>query len=95
MENWIFIITFAADALIYIVMATVTTIQRPAEITINVSDLSVAKDISRLLKRVSGITNIRVKKSKTEVELALEEAHKGKVKQWNSVDDYFKSILSE
>ena len=54
-----------------------------------------AKDISRLLKRVSGITNIRVKKSKTEVELALEEAHKGKVKQWNSVDDYFKSILSE
>ena len=85
-----FIVTFAVDSLIYKVMATVTTIQRPAEITINVSDLSVAKDISRLLKRVSGITKIRVKKSKTEVELALEEAHKGKVKQWNSVDDYFK-----
>ena len=76
-------------------MASVTTIQRPAEITINVSDLSVAKDISRLLKRVSGITNIKVKKNKNEVELALEEAHKGKVKQWNSVDDYFKRLLSE
>ena len=47
-------------------MASVTTIQRPAEITINVSDLSVAKDISRLLKRVSGITNIKVKKNKNE-----------------------------
>ena len=52
-------------------MASVTTIQRPAEITINVSDLSVAKDISRLLKRVSGITNIKVKKNKNEVPLPL------------------------
>ena len=76
-------------------MASVTTIQRPAEITINVSDLSVAKDISRLLKRVSGITNIKLKKSKNEVELALEEALKGEVKEWNSVDDYFKTLLTE
>ena len=52
-------------------MASVTTIQRPAEITINVSDLSVAKDISRLLKRVSGITNIRVKKTITRWNLLL------------------------
>ena len=73
-------------------MATVTTIPSPAEITINVSDLSVAKDISRLLKRVSGITNIRVKKSKNEVELAIEEARKGEIKEWKSVDDYFKTI---
>ena len=76
-------------------MTTVTTIPSPAEITINVSDLSVAKDISRLLKRVSGITNIRVKKSKNEVELAIEEARKGEIKEWKSVDDYFKTILSE
>lgn len=76
-------------------METATHIQSPAEITINVSDMSVAKDISRLLKRVSGITNIKVRKSKNEVELALEEAHRGKVKEWESVDDYFKTILSE
>ena len=76
-------------------MATVTTKQRLSEITITVSDLSVAKDISRLLKGVSGITNIRVKKSKTEVELALEEARKGEVNEWNCVDDYFKARLSE
>ena len=76
-------------------MGTISKTPSPAEITIKVSDMSVAKDISRLLKRVSGITNIRVKKNKNEVELALEEAHKGKVKQWNSVDDYFKTLLSE
>ena len=76
-------------------MGTISKTPSPAEITIKVSDMSVAKDISRLLKRVSGITNIKLKKSKNEVELALEEALKGKVKEWNSVDDYFKTILSE
>ena len=76
-------------------MGTISKTPSPAEITIKVSDMSVAKDISRLLKRVSGITNIKLKKSKYEVELALEEALKGEVKEWNSVDDYFKTILSE
>ena len=38
---------------------------------------------------------LKLKKSKNEVELALEEALKGEVKEWNSVDDYFKTILSE
>ena len=75
-------------------MGTISKTPSPAEITIKVSDMSVAKDISRLLKRVSGITNIKLKKSKNEVELALEEALKGEVKEWNSVDDYFKTILS-
>ena len=76
-------------------MGTISKTPSPAEITIKVSDMSVAKDISRLLKRVSGITNIKLKKSKNEGELALEEALKGEVKEWNSVDDYFKTILSE
>ena len=76
-------------------MGTISKTPSPAEITIKVSDMSVAKDISRLLKRVSGITNIKLKKSKNEVELALEEALKGEGKEWNSVDDYFKTILSE
>ena len=76
-------------------MGTISKTPSPAELTIKVSDMSVAQDISRLLKRVSGITNIKLKKSKNEVELALEEALKGEVKEWNSVDDYFKTILSE
>ena len=44
-------------------MGTDSTMLSPAEVTIKVTDMSVAKDISRLLKRVSGITNIRVKRS--------------------------------
>lgn len=73
-------------------MAAVT-IPTQAEITINVSDISVANDIRRLLKRVSGITDIKVRKTKSEVELSLEEANKGLVTEWESVDDYFKKIL--
>ena len=72
-----------------------STISTQAEITINVSDMSVANDISRLLKRVSGITAIKVRKTKSEVELSLEEARAGKVTQWDSVDDYFSALLSK
>ena len=72
-----------------------STISTQAEITINVSDMSVANDIRRLLKRVSGITAIKVRKTKSEVELSLEEAHAGMVTQWDSVDDYFNALLSK
>lgn len=72
-----------------------STIPTQAEITINVSDMSVANDIRRLLKRVSGITAIKVRKTKSEVELSLEEAHTGKVTQWDSADDYFNALLSK
>lgn len=70
-----------------------TTLPVQAEITINVSDMSVANDVRRLLKRVSGITAIHVRKAKNEVDLSLEEAHKGQVTEWNSVNDYFNTIL--
>lgn len=76
-------------------MATTTTIPSQAEIIINVSDMAVASDIRRLLKRVSGITDIKIKKTKSEVELSLEEADKGLVTEWNSVDDYFNKMLSK
>ena len=72
-----------------------STISTQAEITINVSDMSVANDIRRLLKRVSGITAIKVRKTKSEVELSLEEARAGKVTQWDSVDDYFSALFSK
>lgn len=76
-------------------MATAATTSGQAEIIINVSDMSIASDIRRLLKRVSGITDIKVRKTKSEVELSLEEADKGLVTEWDSVDDYFKTILSK
>lgn len=66
-----------------------------AEMTIRISDMSIINDIRRLLSHVNGIEAIKVKRTKSEVELSLEEAHAGKVTQWNSVDDYFKTLLAK
>ena len=62
---------------------------------ITIQDMSIASDIRRLLKRVSGITDIKIRKTKSEIELSLEEADKGTVTEWESVDDYFKTMLSK
>ena len=51
--------------------------------------------VNNQVKRVSGITAIKVRKTKSEVELSLEEAHAGKVTQWDSVDDYINALLSK
>ena len=62
---------------------------------ITIQDMSIASDIRRLLNRVSGITDIKIRKTKSEIELSLEEADKGIVTEWESVDDYFKTMLSK
>jgi len=62
-----------------------------AQLVINLSDVMVANDVRRLLKRVKGVESIRIKK-KSEVEYSLEEAHAGHVTAWNSVSDYFKQF---
>lgn len=51
--------------------------------------------VNNQVKRVSGITAIKVRKTKSEVELSLEEAHAGKATQWDSVDDYINALLSK
>lgn len=68
-----------------------STIQMSFEVT----DAKVAAHVKALLKQISAVTNIRTKKVKSEVELSLEEAHMGKVTTWNSVDDYFKKMMSK
>jgi len=72
-----------------------TTISPQAEMIIHISDLSVVNDIRRLLKHINGIDAITVKKTKSEVELSLEEARKGQVTHWDSVDDYFKKMMAK
>lgn len=73
-------------------MNTQTIAKQQAEMTIRISDMSIVNDVRRLLKHINGIEAITVKRTKSEVELSLEEAHAGKVTHWNSVDDYFKFL---
>ncbi|MCQ2238039.1 MAG: hypothetical protein MJZ73_02245 [Bacteroidaceae bacterium] len=71
------------------------TIPQQAEMTIKISDVSIINDVRRILKRINGVESITVKKTKSEVELSLDEAHKGKVTHWDSVEDYFNTMLSK
>lgn len=73
--------------------ATMTT--NAIQMTFNVSDAKIANHVKALLQQISAVTDIRIKKVKTEVELSLEEAHAGKVTTWNSVDDYFKTMMAK
>lgn len=65
------------------------------QMTIEVNDAKVAKHVKALLKQISAVKSIRTKRVKSEVELSMEEARKGNLKTWNSVDDYFQSILAK
>ncbi len=74
-------------------MAMVATIPpQPAQMTINLSDIAIAGDVRRLLKRVQGVQSILVKKTPNELDLAMAEAKAGKITRWNSVNDYFKQF---
>ena len=74
-----------------------TTMPTPSAIqmTFNVTDAKIANHVKALLQQISAVTDIRIKKVKSEVELSLEEAHAGKVTTWNSVDDYFKTMMAK
>lgn len=50
-----------------------------AEMTITLSDLSVVADIKRLLKHIKGVESVKVRKTKSELDLSLEEVKEGKV----------------
>ncbi|MBQ0019421.1 MAG: hypothetical protein KBT39_02755 [Bacteroidales bacterium] len=74
--------------------ATMTT-PSAIQMTFDVSDAKIANHVKALLQQISAVSNIRMKKVKSEVELSLEEAHQGKVTTWNSVDDYFKTMMAK
>ena len=54
---------------------------------IRISDANVIKHIKTLLKQMKGVESVTVRKN--EVQLSLDDAHRGNVTTWNSVDDYF------
>lgn len=76
-------------------MDTSITTQSTVQVTFDVTDAKIANHVKALLQQISAVTNIRVHKVKSEVELSLEEAHKGNVTTWNSVDDYFKTMMAK
>ena len=76
-------------------MEIATTTPQAVQVTFNVADVKIANHVKALLQQISAVSDIRIKKVKNEVELSIEEARKGNVTTWNSVDDYFKTMLAK
>lgn len=57
----------------------------PIELSVQLTDLSIANDIKRLLKRMNGVGRISVTHRKSELDLSLEDIHTGNVVEVGSV----------
>lgn len=66
------------------------------KLIVTVSDSSLLTKLKNAIKLLNGVEAISVvKPRKTEMDLAREDAEKGNVIHWNSVDEMFKTILGK
>lgn len=81
-----------------------TTAIPPAQMVVNINDLSVVNDIRRALKLMHGVGSITLKKNKVSTyditqsagyKEAQEDIRCGRVYKAASVDDMFRQILGE
>ena len=63
---------------------------------VSVSDPSMLNKLKNAIKMLNGVSSISVlKPKKTGLELAEEDVEKGRVTQWNSVEEMFDTILGK
>ena len=66
------------------------------QLVVSISDPSMVNKLKSAIQLLNGVSSISVlKPKKTELELAEEDVAKGRVTQWNSVDEMFDTILSK
>ena len=66
------------------------------QLVVSVSDPSLVNKLKSAIQMLNGISSISVlKPKKTELELAEEDVVKGRITQWNSVDEMFDTILGK
>lgn len=66
------------------------------KLVVSVSDPSLVNKLKSAIQMLNGVSSISVlKPKKTELELAEEDVAKGRVTQWNSVDEMFDTILGK
>ena len=66
------------------------------QLVVSVSDPSLVDKLKSAIQMLNGVSSISVlKPKKTELELAEEDVVKGRVTQWNSVDEMFDTILGK
>lgn len=66
------------------------------KLVVSVSDPSLVNKLKSAILMLNGVSSISVlKPKKTELKLAEEDVVKGRVTQWNSVDEMFDTILGK
>lgn len=66
------------------------------QLVVSVSDPSLVNKLKNAIQMLNGVSSISVlKPKKTELELAEEDVVKGRITQWNSVDEMFDTILGK
>ncbi len=66
------------------------------QLLVSISDPSLVGKLKNAIQLLNGVSSISVlKPKKTELELAEEDVAKGRVTQWNSVDEMFDTILGK
>ena len=66
------------------------------QLVVSVSDPSLVNKLKSAIQMLNGVSPISVlKPKKTELELAEEDVVKGRITQWNSVDEMFDTILGK
>lgn len=75
--------------------AKVLALKEP-QLVVSVSDPSLVNKLKSAIQMLNGVSSISVlKPKKTELELAEEDVVKGRITQWNSVDEMFDTILGK
>lgn len=77
-------------------MKAKTLALKEPQLVVSVSDPSLVNKLKSAIQMLNGVSSISVlKPKKTELELAEEDVVKGRITQWNSVDEMFNTILGK
>ena len=72
-----------------------TSVINEPQLLVTVSDPTMLTKLKDAIKMLDGVSSISILKSKkTGLELAEEDKAKGRVTQWNSVDEMFDTMMS-
>lgn len=66
------------------------------QLLVSISDPSLLNKLKNAIKMMNGVSSISIlKPKKSELDLAREDAAKGRVTKWNSVDEMFNNVLGK
>ena len=72
-----------------------TSVINELQLLVTVSDPTMLTKLKDAIKMLDGVSSISIlKPKKTGLELAEEDKAKGRVTQWNSVDEMFDTMMS-